>query len=157
MTSPLDPQQQELAESLLTLPAQEFLEQAATSDDPVWHEWHTRFRHLSAYGHMVYNLDFMNPVPADDPVPLLETLRFFVNGKGSIRTSGSGASRPAGRRRRHKSWRGSIEGAKAFRRLLHWAESAAPVGRMRSPMSGWRGRRCAACSSRSVGDSSAQA
>ncbi len=74
---------QELAESLHTLPPQKFLEEAATSEDQVWHEWHTRFQaHLSAYGHTVYNLDFMNPVPADDPVPLLETLRFFVSGKG---------------------------------------------------------------------------
>ena len=40
---------QELAASLLALPPQQFLNQAATSDDPVWHEWHTRFEaHLAA-------------------------------------------------------------------------------------------------------------
>ncbi|HEY6682484.1 MAG TPA: PEP/pyruvate-binding domain-containing protein, partial [Propionibacteriaceae bacterium] len=66
---------QVLAESLLGMQPQEFLERAAASDDPVWHEWHTRFQHhLGAYGHTVYNLDFMNAVPADDPAPLLETL-----------------------------------------------------------------------------------
>src|SRR4029453_14373019 len=38
-----------LTESLLALPPNEFLERAASSDDPVWHEWHTRFQaHLSA-------------------------------------------------------------------------------------------------------------
>jgi rifampicin phosphotransferase len=121
--------QPELAEGLLRLPAQEFLEEAAKSGDPVWHEWHTRFQaHLSAYGHTVYNLDFMNPVPADDPVPLLETLRFFVSGKGVD---------PYERQRRFAIRREEATAAvlarldpvraKAFRRLLHWAESVAPI------------------------------
>jgi pyruvate,water dikinase len=30
------------------------------------------------HGHTVFNLDFANPVPADDPSSTLETLRFFV-------------------------------------------------------------------------------
>jgi pyruvate,water dikinase len=120
---------QELAESLLTLPAQEFLQRAATSNDPAWHEWHTRFRaHLSAYGHMIYNLDFMNPVPADDPIPLLKTLRFFVSGKGAD---------PYERQRRFATRREEATAAvlarldpvraKGFRRLVRWAQSAAPI------------------------------
>jgi rifampicin phosphotransferase len=120
---------QELAESLLGLPSEEFIERAATSEDPAWHEWHTRFQaHLSAYGHTVYNLDFMNPVPADDPVPLLETLRFFVSGKGAD---------PYERQRRFATRREEAAAAvlarldpvraKAFRRLLHWTESVTPI------------------------------
>ena len=119
----------ELAESLRALPPQEFLERAATSEDSVWHEWHTRFEaHLSAYGHTIYNLDFMNPVPADDPTPLLETLKFFVSGKGVD---------PYERQRRFATRREEATAvvlarldparAKAFRRLLHWAQSAAPI------------------------------
>ncbi|GAA1391534.1 PEP/pyruvate-binding domain-containing protein [Luteococcus peritonei] len=38
--------------------------------------------HLERYGHTVYNLDFMVPVPADDPAPLLETLRWYLSGHG---------------------------------------------------------------------------
>ena len=121
--------QQELTESLLSLPAQQFLEQAAASEDLVWHEWHTRFQaHLNAYGHTVYNLDFMNPVPADDPVPLLETLRFFVSGKGAD---------PYERQRHFAKRREEAMAAvlarldpvraRTFRRLLHWAQSAAPI------------------------------
>ncbi len=120
---------QGLAESLLGTSSQEFLEQAAASDDPVWHEWHTRFQHhLGAYGHTVYNLDFMNPVPADDPAPLLETLRFFVSGKGLD---------PYERQRRlvvrREEASAAVLGrldpvrAKAFRRLVHWAQNVAPV------------------------------
>jgi rifampicin phosphotransferase len=120
---------QEVAESLLSLQPQEFLERAAASNDPVWHEWHTRFQaHLTAYGHMVYNLDFINPLPADDPAPLLETLRFFVSGKGAD---------PYERQRRFATRREEATAAvlarldpvraKAFRRLLHWAQSAAPI------------------------------
>jgi pyruvate,water dikinase len=120
---------QELAESLLGMPPPEFLERAAASDDPVWHEWHTRFQnHLGAYGHTVYNLDFMNPVPADDPAPLLETLRFFVSGKGLD---------PYERQRRLAARRDEATAAvlarldpvraKAFRRSVHWAQNVAPV------------------------------
>ena len=119
----------ELAEPLLSLPAQKFLDEAAGSEDPVWHEWHTRFQaHLVAYGHAVYNLDFMNPVPADDPVPLLETVRFFVSGKGVD---------PYDRQQRSATRREEAATAvlarldpvrvKAFSRLLHWAQAAAPV------------------------------
>jgi rifampicin phosphotransferase len=119
----------ELAEPLLSLPPQKFLDEAAGSEDPVWHEWHTRFQaHLVAYGHAVYNLDFMNPVPADDPVPLLETVRFFVSGKGVD---------PYERQQRSATRREEATAAvlarldparvKAFRRLLHWAQAAAPV------------------------------
>ena len=120
---------QVLAESLLGMQPQEFLERAAASDDSVWHEWHTRFQHhLGAYGHTVYNLDFMNPVPADDPAPLLETLRFFVSGKGLD---------PYQRQRRLAVRRDEATAtvlarldplrAKAFRRLVHWAQNVAPV------------------------------
>jgi pyruvate,water dikinase len=48
-----------------------------------WRDWQHRFRaHLQEYGHTIYNLDFANPVPADDPTPVLETLKLFVNGQG---------------------------------------------------------------------------
>ncbi len=119
----------ELAESLRGLPSEEFIERAATSDDPVWHEWHTRFQaHLSAYGHTVYNLDFMNPVPADDPAPLLETLRFFVNGNGV-----DPYERQRGLAARREEATAAVLArldparARAFRRLVHWAQSVAPV------------------------------
>ena len=48
-----------------------------------WHQWHNRFQaHLQQYGHAIYNLDFSTPVPADDPAPLLDTLKLFISGQG---------------------------------------------------------------------------
>jgi phosphohistidine swiveling domain-containing protein len=119
----------ELADALFALPPQEFLRRAAAVEDPVWHEWQARFQaHLNAYGHTIYNLDFANPVPADDPAPLLETLRFFVSGKGSD---------PYERQRNLANRREDATAAvlarldpvraKTFRRLLHWAQRVAPV------------------------------
>ena len=31
---------------------------------------------------MIYDLDFANPTPADDPALILQTCKLFLNGKG---------------------------------------------------------------------------
>ncbi len=52
-------------------------------EEEEWYAWQRRFSlHLEEFGHMIYNLDFANPVPADDPAPLLETIKLFISGKG---------------------------------------------------------------------------
>jgi pyruvate,water dikinase len=49
----------------------------------IWENWRRRFQaHLDTYGHMIYNLDFGNPVPADDPTPVIDTFLFFLRGEG---------------------------------------------------------------------------
>ncbi len=49
-----------------------------------WDVFVKRFQnHLQQFGHTIYNLDFANPVPADDPTPVLETLKLFVAGQGT--------------------------------------------------------------------------
>jgi pyruvate,water dikinase len=56
-------------------------EPPAGVDEEVWHEWRSRFQsHLYRYGHDVYNLDFVKPVPADAPAPLFDTLKFYLRG-----------------------------------------------------------------------------
>lgn len=46
-------------------------------------DFHARLdEHLAHFGHTVHNLDFMVPVPADDPRPVLDTLRWFLSGQG---------------------------------------------------------------------------
>jgi pyruvate,water dikinase len=54
---------------------------APIADAAGWQEFARRFaRHLDRFGHAVYDLDFAKNVPADDPAPLLETLKYFLGG-----------------------------------------------------------------------------
>ncbi|MHB1162658.1 MAG: hypothetical protein ACYC3V_20340, partial [Chloroflexota bacterium] len=49
-----------------------------------WPEFQARFTaHLEQFGHAIYDLDFAKAVPADDPTPLIETLKHLVQGQGS--------------------------------------------------------------------------
>ncbi len=52
--------------------------------DPMdWHEWQDRIKtYLLRYGHTIYDLDFSNPLPAEDPTPLLATCQLFIIGHG---------------------------------------------------------------------------
>ena len=99
------------------------------TDEKVWSEWRSRFRdHLGHYGNTVYNLDFVNPVPADDPSPLLDTLKFYVRGEGqNPRERQAGAAE-----RREEATRDVLERLGPLRRrllsrLLAWAQDVAPV------------------------------
>lgn len=49
----------------------------------VWEKWCIRFRqYLQTYGHMLYDLDFAHPVPADNPAPVLDALKHYLRGQG---------------------------------------------------------------------------
>jgi pyruvate,water dikinase len=98
-------------------------------DAGVWQRWRSLFEHhLQRYGHTVYNLDFADPVPADEPGPLLDTVRFYLAGQGSD---------PHERQRRAADERDRAAGAirarldparrVAFDRLLGFAQSTGPV------------------------------
>jgi phosphohistidine swiveling domain-containing protein len=125
----------ELAAALKDTPSDRVLHLLHTEEPPsgvdeeTWHEWRSRFQaHLDRYGHTVYNLDFMNPVPADDPAPLLDTLKFYLRGEGQ---------NPYERQRRTVERREEATRAvlgrlddprrKLFIRLLGWAQGVAPV------------------------------
>jgi rifampicin phosphotransferase len=48
-----------------------------------WQEWLVRFQyHMRLYGHTIYDLDFMHPVPADDPEPVLNAFKLYLAGQG---------------------------------------------------------------------------
>ena len=94
-----------------------------------WQAWRGRVdEHLARYGHVVYNLDFVAPVPADDPAPLLDTVRFYLAGQGAD---------PYRRQRRSTDTREEQTRAvrarlgrprrAGFSRLLRWAQSTGPV------------------------------
>ncbi|MGI5837408.1 MAG: PEP/pyruvate-binding domain-containing protein [Chloroflexota bacterium] len=97
-------------------------------DDGVWREWQHRFQaHLDSYGHMLYDLDFVNPVPADEPAPLFETMKFYIRGEGIDPRE---RQRQAIERREEaiEAVRSRLDGVRwrIFHRLLRWAQDAAP-------------------------------
>ncbi len=94
-----------------------------------WTAWCDRFQsHLDEFGHAVYNLDFANPVPADEPEPVIETLRFYL---------GDAATDPyrrqgrliAERERATARVRNRLGGLRrrGFDRLLAWAQAVGPA------------------------------
>lgn len=47
-------------------------------------EFQARFKnHQTRFGHLIYNLDFATPVPADAPLSTIETIKMFVAGEGA--------------------------------------------------------------------------
>jgi phosphohistidine swiveling domain-containing protein len=122
-----------LAEALLAAPTDQLVAvlrgEDPLADEPAWAEWRRRFQaHLDAYGHTIYNLDFVNAVPADDPAPLLETMRFYLRGEGSDPYARQEAS-AARREQETQTVLGRLDPARAraFTRLLRWAQRVGPV------------------------------
>ncbi|MFB0534954.1 MAG: PEP/pyruvate-binding domain-containing protein, partial [Anaerolineae bacterium] len=90
--------QPELADYLARTPAEEAW--AELQSDPVpaplSGEFAARFAaHLAEFGHLTYDLDFMNPVLAEQPVPLLDTLKVFLSGQGNNPYTRQGAQERA--------------------------------------------------------------
>jgi rifampicin phosphotransferase len=125
----------DLAKVLGETPSERALDLLHTEEPPsgvdseAWLEWRSRFHsHLDRYGHTVYNLDFVNPVPADDPAPLFDTFKFYLRGEG--RNPHERQRRTA--ERREEATRAVLERLdaprrKLFGRLLKWAQDVAPV------------------------------
>jgi hypothetical protein len=90
--------QPELVNYLQQTPAQAVW--AALQADPVpaplSGEFAARFAtHLAEFGHLTYDLDFMNPVPTEQPVPMLDTLRVYLSGQGNNPYTRQGAQERA--------------------------------------------------------------
>jgi pyruvate,water dikinase len=94
-----------------------------------WRSWRGRFQaHLETHGHAIYNLDFANPVPADDPEPLLETCRLFL--RGAARNPYERQQAAADRRERAtREVLGRLRGLrlKLFQKTLLAAQKYAPL------------------------------
>jgi phosphohistidine swiveling domain-containing protein len=78
----------DLAAYLLETPsdqiAAELADDETQPDVAQWREWQQRFRdYLAQYGYAIYDLDFAKPLPADEPLPLLEALKLFSRGGGT--------------------------------------------------------------------------
>jgi phosphohistidine swiveling domain-containing protein len=95
----------------------------------IWHEWQSRFQdHLDQYGHTIYNLDFVNPVPADDPAPPYDTFKHYLQGDGANpheRQHNAVEQREQATQqiRENVGWFRQ----KLFDTLLNWAQNRAPL------------------------------
>ncbi|MEZ2389497.1 PEP/pyruvate-binding domain-containing protein [bacterium RCC_150] len=128
----------QLAEAILNAPAETLAAELASEapgtapsgvDSEQWREWSERFRdHLDRFGHAVFNLDFLSPVAADNPAPLLSTLKFYLRGEGNdpYERQGQAAERREEQTRIILDRLDPVRRA-AFTPLLKWAQSTAPV------------------------------
>ena len=122
--------QPELADYLTRTSADEIRTalQANPKPAPVTIEFATRFdQFLHQYGHAIYDLDFAKPTPAEDPEPLIETMKVYLSGKNnpyerqqaSLKLREEAVEKISNRL---GSWR-----RKQFLKLLNQALDAAPL------------------------------
>ncbi len=125
----------ELADLIARTPTASLAALLAREDIPtdvpagVWREWQQRFHaHLAHYGHTTYNLDFAKPTPADDPAPLLETVKMYLKGQGTSPYERQQAL-AARRDEAIQAVSGRLRGLrlKWFRKLLGWAHRYGPM------------------------------
>ncbi len=99
------------------------------ADQDAWHEFRRRFsEHLDRFGHSVYDLDFAKGLPADDPSPLLEALKFFLRGEMRSPHDRQSAT-AAARQQATQTILARLRGLRSrwFTRLLRWAQRYAPL------------------------------
>jgi phosphohistidine swiveling domain-containing protein len=123
-----------LADYLRQTPASQVAQALTQSQPPAnlaaedWSAWQAQFQaYLREHGQVTYDLDFANPVPAEQPAALLETIKMYLQGSGSDPYARQQAALDRRKQaaeailtRLHwplKSW---------FQRLLRWAQDAAP-------------------------------
>ena len=78
-----------LAECLVRTPTSQLIAICESENPPgdvpptVWQEWRVLFHeHLRKFGYALYNLDFAQPIPADAPTPVIDTLKLYLRGQG---------------------------------------------------------------------------
>jgi pyruvate,water dikinase len=98
-------------------------------NEVTWSEWESRFtNYLKEFGFSIYDLDFGEPLPAENPTPFLENLKLFISGKGQ---NPHERQKVAAERREalvEESF-SRLKGLKAriFRLALNWAQPLAPL------------------------------
>ncbi|MFN2271583.1 MAG: PEP-utilizing enzyme, partial [Anaerolineae bacterium] len=74
-----------LAEHILNTPSADLTTDLSTPYSSLsdWPAFCERLQtHLNTYGHIIYDLDFAKPLPLDDPTPMLETVKMYLQGVG---------------------------------------------------------------------------
>jgi rifampicin phosphotransferase len=119
-------QQPDLEAYFVETPAAEICD--ALKADPRLTEFSARFdAYLSEYGHAIYDLDFSKPIPAEDPAPLIETLKVYLSGKNSPYDRQQAAIALREQAEKSISRRLDPLRRKYFLKLLRWAQDTAPL------------------------------
>src|SRR6266487_2215230 len=128
-------EQPELTVQLSSMSSGQFMtayhQQAAQAgaEEGAWPEfWRRLADHLARFGDTIYDLDFAKAVLADDPMPVLETLKFFLSGNAPDPYKRQ-ASAEAAREEATQSMLKRLRGLrlKLFRRLVESAQRYAPL------------------------------
>jgi pyruvate,water dikinase len=127
-------QQGELAEYLARTSGKDIAAAYESQLPPIageksWREFAGRLReHLRHFGHTVYDLDFAKSLPAEGPLSLVETLRYFLAGQGRNPHERQAAA-AAARGQATDSLLARLSGLRLrlFRRVLRWAQCWAPL------------------------------
>jgi pyruvate,water dikinase len=96
---------------------------------PLFSEFTSRFKmHLEKFGHLVFQMDFAEPLPRDHPEMLLETIKMYLRGQGVNPHERQKASE-AKRIQTAETMRNRLKGFKrwAFIKALNWGQSLAEV------------------------------
>ena len=127
--------QPELAAALANMSSEQFTTayreqpaQAAAADG-AWPEfWRRLADHLARFGHAIYDLDFAKALLADDPAPVLETLKFFLSDEAPDPYERQ-ATAEAAREQATQTMLTCLRGLrlKLFRRLVGTAQRFAPL------------------------------
>ncbi len=94
-----------------------------------WLAWQTRWdAHLRQFGHIIYDLDFAKPLPVDDPTPLLDTCKMFLNDQ----CPNPYERQQATAERREQATQAMLERLRGlrrwiFRKLVDWAQDSVPL------------------------------
>lgn len=115
-----------LAEHVKVSPAAEIAREII-ADQP-WQEFSTRFKAiLDEYGHAIYDLDFAKPTPADDPTPMIESIKMYLTGKNDPHERQRTAVELGEKASERICKRLDPLRRKYFLKLLKWAQETAPM------------------------------
>jgi len=94
-----------------------------------WDEFTSKFQaHLEKFGHLVFQMDFAEPLPRDHPELLLETIKMYLRGQGTNPHERQHTSEEK-RIQTAEIMRNRLKGFKrwAFVKALNWGQSLAEV------------------------------
>jgi pyruvate,water dikinase len=117
-----------LADYILAAPSAELLAPNSLTP-PNFASFITRFQaHVAQFGHIIFQLDFAEPLPRDNPAPMLENIKMYLRGEGANPHERQQASQ-AKRIQTAETMRSRLKGIKGwgFRKAMNWAQSLSEI------------------------------